>query len=125
MKKILVLFMILSLFSGCKKQDIVLRCKREELYATDIIMYTFTGDYKKIIANSITITVSLTSESEAKSFAESQKKQHPTAKISVNQNKVTIFDTDETTNRNTSKEEYNYFISMLESDGFICTSEKQ
>ena len=79
----------------------------------------------KKIANSLTINISLTTEKEAKKFVESQQKNNPNDEISINGKKVAIFSTDERLNRNSSKEEYNYFISTLESDGFIFTSEKQ
>ena len=125
MKRFLTVFLILSLFSGCQKRDIVLICHDEEMFATTVFMYTFTGDYKKITANSLTINITLTTVGEAKKFAESQQKNNPNDEISINGKKVTIFSTDERLNRNSSKEEYNYFISMLESDGFICVSEKQ
>ena len=121
MKKTLVLFLVLSLFSGCqKKEDVVLRCEYEDGPVTNVMIFTFSGDYKRIVDASVTITATATDSSEAKEVAERLKKEVPDGEFIVEDNKVTSYKkTDEVIGRS-SKEHFNYIISTLESDGFVC-----
>ena len=125
MKKILVLFLILILVSGCKKKDITYECKTNNGNISTVVVLTVTGDYKKVKQYNATTFLILSDEEELQRAAEGVKKDFPNATVSVEGNTLkTYIDYIDEISTSIDKETFNKELAYLESFGAICEIKK-
>ena len=133
MKKLLALFLVLSLFSGCqKKKNLVLTCTTSnennsvvaefELFVE--ITWIISHDYKELISTSVLNTLEFTSEKDAEEIAEMLRndEQYEGFVIEVDKNIVTTSRGNDEI-QEISKEYIDERLENFEKNGFVCKIE--
>ena len=121
MKKILVLFLVLSLFSGCGKKDITYECEINQVVIRTVVVITVTGNYKLIKEYNVTTFLYLADVDDVQEAAAGAKMEYPNAIISIEGYTLKIYvDYIDEILPSINEETLNEELEYLESLGAIC-----